>query len=600
MKKITLYSLGIFMMTTTLLSCKKFLDKYPITEVGPDVVFKNSESVFHAIAGVYAQLTGDQGYGKVLSLYFPLDTDETFGPSGGDDNGRRDIARYIVTPANIEIQRPFEQLFRGIEYANICIVNIPKMDAYISGSDIEKGKLRRMLGEALTLRAQFYHEAIKNWGDLPAHFLPASTLAILDPTPRRISQDSLYDQIIADLKEAEDLMPWANQLSTIGDQPDERITKGTAKALRARIALFRGGYALRQNGTIERRPDYQQYYQIARDECAEIMAAGVHQLNPSYKDLWKNQVCGRAVVDPHNELMFQVGAIGLAARADSKMGYYNGPTVSGFGNRGVLVLPTHYYAYNPLDQRRDVNVAPYNVQPDGVTKVAQGPTALNDGKWRRDWITNPAPSPSDAAQYFSLKWQLIRYADVLLMFAEAENELNGPTPAAYEALNKVRRRGFGLSIDAPSAIDATPGLSKTDFFNTVVNERSFEFCGEGLRKYDLLRWNLLKSKIDETRAKLQLMELREGPYEGFPTSMYYRTGTTADDGSIWTTSLYEPAPPTAEAPPASTRISWIGSSITTTILARYAIGFNTGKAELLPIPQVTRGSNPNLSQNPNY
>ena len=487
MKKLFIYSVIVF--AVTLSSCKKFLDKQPITEKGTDFVFSNTDNAFHAIAGVYAQLTGDQGYGKVLSLYFPVDNDETQGPTGAADNARREISRYLLTAGNAEIQRPFEQCFRGIEYANICIANIPGMDGYTNGSDTEKGKLKRMHGEALTLRAQFYFEALRNWGDLPWHFSPASApdQAVANPFPSRVDRDSIYDRIIEDLRIAEDLVPWVNELSAIGDSPDERITKGTVKALRARIALFRGGYSLRQRSQVmERKTDYLAFYQIAKDECAEIMASGVHQLNNGFKDLWKNKVGARVSADPGNELMFQVGAIGSSAVADTKLGYYNGPTVNALGNKSINILPTYFYSFDSMDLRRDVTCAPYTVGSDGVTKAGVSTTAIVDGKYRRDWIT-PAVSPSDAVQYFGLKWQIIRYADVMLMFAEAENELNGPTGAAYDAINKVRRRGFGVAIDAPSAADLTPGLDKAGFFDALVKERSFEFGGEGIRKYDLVR-----------------------------------------------------------------------------------------------------------------
>ena len=150
--------------------CKKYLDQKPITDVSSEVVFSDVPNALKAVAGVYSRLVGDQAYGIRISLYFPVDNDEMQGPTGAGDNDRRDIARYAATSGNAQIERPFNQLFQGIEYANICIDNIPKMDLFLNGPDADKKKLQRMLGEALTLRAQFYHEAIRNWGDLPAHF----------------------------------------------------------------------------------------------------------------------------------------------------------------------------------------------------------------------------------------------------------------------------------------------------------------------------------------------------------------------------------------------------------------------------------------------
>ena len=137
-------------------SCKKYLDQQPITEVGPEIVFNDVPSTYKALAGVYSRLVGDQGYGIRVSLYYPVDNDEIQGPTGAGDNDRRDIARYAATSSNAQITGPFNQLFQGIDYANICIDKIPKMAMYTGGSDQQKKQLQRMLGEALTLRAQFY------------------------------------------------------------------------------------------------------------------------------------------------------------------------------------------------------------------------------------------------------------------------------------------------------------------------------------------------------------------------------------------------------------------------------------------------------------
>ncbi len=607
MKTKNLYKLTLSVAAIVLLSfnsCNKFLDQKPITDVSTEVVFSDVPSALKALAGVYSRMVGDAGYGIRVSLYYPLDTDEMQGPTGAGDNDRRDIARYAATPGNAQITNPFNQMFAGIEYANICIANIPKMAMYTNGTDQEKKKLQRMYGEALTLRAQFYTEAIRNWGDLPANFAPASTLATSNPFPSRTNRDTIYDRLLEDLKLAATLVPWRNELSAIGDAADERITKGTVKGLRARIALYRGGFSLRQDGVVKRSTDYVKYYQIARDEAAEVMASNQHSLNPSYKALWKDQVNARAVADPNGELMFQASGIGGVGAGDTKLAYYNGPTVNGLGNKSVNVLPTYFYAFDSTDLRRDVTCAAYNVAADGSAKIGQAITAICDGKYRRDWISNPTVSPTNAIQYFSLKWQILRYADVMLMFAEAENELNGPTAAAYNAVNQVRRRGFGQSITTANAtVDLPAGLSKAAFFTAIVKERSLELGGEGVRKYDLIRWNLLATKINETKAALLAMSTLSAPYNTLPTSMYYRTGSTSDDNrfgstGLWANSFYKAAP--TATPSGTTKVVWLSAAINTTALSRFATGFVTGKSELLPIPQPARDANRNLTQNPGY
>lgn len=595
--------------------CKKYLDQQPITELGPEKVFTDVPNTLKALSGVYSRLVGDQGYGIRLSLYYPLDNDEMQGPTGNPDNDRRDIARYIATAGNAQLERPFNQLFQGIEYANICIDNIPKMAMYDNGSENEKKQLRRMYGEALALRAQFYFEAIRNWGDLPKHFQPAYAQAAGEPFPTQTDRDTLYGQLLSDLKTAADLVPWRNEVTTIGDPVDERLTKGAIKALRARIALFRGGYSLRKDATMKRGADYLTYYQIAKDECNDIIGSGQHNLNPSFRALWKDQVCAHAVSDPQGELMFQASGIGLTGAEDTKLGYYNGPRVNNLGNSSVNPLSTYLYLFDSTDQRRDVTIAHYFTTVTG-TRTGQAITNMNDGKFRRDWITNPVISPTSAVQYFSLKWQILRYADVLLMFAEAENEINGPTASAYNALNMVRRRGYGKPMTTPdAAVDIPSGLSKTDFFKALVRERALELGGEGIRKYDLIRWNLLATALAETKANLLKMSTNTvmtnptymagyPPYclsTTLPTFMYYINNTTSDNnnmGGLWFNSLYKTAPGTT--PAGTTRVNWVRAEINTVALARYATGYTVGKSELLPFPNAALGANTNLKQNPNY
>ena len=598
-KSIYKYFIALLLPITILSGCKKYLDQKPITELGTDMVFSDVPSAKKAVVSVYSRLVGDAGYGIRLSLYYPVDNDEMQGPTGAADNDRRDIARYSATSGNAQITNPFNQLFTGIEFANNCIDNIPTMAKYTTGSDQEKKQLQRLYGESLTLRAQFYLEAIRNWGDLPAHFTSASNLANANPFPKATDRDSLYEVLLNDLKTAETLVPWRKDVASIGDPVDERITKGAVKALRARIALYRAGYSLRKNGQMAQGSNPATYYKIALDETSEIIASGQHGLNASFKALWRDQVGARVSADPDGELMFQASATGRTGVGDTKLGYYNGPKVGTYGNVSINVLPSYFYTFDSTDTRRDVTCAAYNVNADGLTKVGQAITAINDGKYRRDWVSNPSIAPTDAVQYLSLKWQIIRYSDVLLMFAEAENQLNGPTAAAYNAINQVRRRGYGKSITtADATVDLPTGLAQADFFKAIVKERSLELGGEGVRKYDLIRWNLLATTIANTKATLLAMSTSSGVWSTLPTSMYFKTNNTADDVTAWSNSFYKAAP--TSTPSGTTKVTWMGAAINTTALSRFATGFTTGKSELLPIPQPVLDANFNMKQNPGY
>lgn len=582
MKKIFLkYTLALLLIIGIVPSCKDYLDVDPVSAVDPGYVFSNVTNATNAIYGVYAAMGGDQGYGIRISMYYPYDNDEMMGAPGAQrDNERRDIARYVVEPSNTQLAAPFNQLYAGIEKANICIYYIPRMDMYTNGTESEKVALRRLHGEALTLRAQFYFELIRNWGDVPAQFEPAS----FDPElyKSREDRDVIYDRIIADLGQAAQLVPWRSQVPV-----EERITQGAVRALRARIALFRGGYSLRKDGQMRRGENHLDFYQIARNECDTVIKSGEHKLNPSFLAVFKDALNAHTI-EPNGEVIWEVGMTGgQSSRGDSKLGYYNGPQVNGKGNASLVILPTFFYSFDPNDKRRDVTCAPYSINADN-TYTARGLHQLSDGKFRRHWISNPSIPMTSDLQHFGVNWPLIRYSDVLLMFAEAENELNsGPTPAAIAAYEEVRTRGFGGDA---SLIGTTP-TNYDGFFKAIMNERSFELAGEGIRKYDLIRWNLLEQRINETKAALQTMVDRQPPYDQLPTTMYYAADTTT---LIWLNSFYEPQP--ASPPPGSASISWVGNSVVTTINEVFAHGFTPNKSELLPIHTSIIDANPKLAE----
>jgi len=574
------------------LSCKKYLDVKPVSSFAPEFVFDNVNNAQKAVLGTYAALTGDQGYGIRINMYYAYDEDNMMGQGGTPypDGERRDLAHYSVTAANTQLSGPFNQLFSGIERANLCIYYIPQMPEYSTGSNADKFELKRLYGEALTLRAQFYFEAIRNWGDLPWHFQPA--FLETDLYKGKTNRDSIYNQLLVDLALAETLVPWRTEVVS-----DERITQGAVRALRARIALFRGGYSLRSNKQMERRTDYLTYYQMARDECNVIMQhTADHKLNPNYQALFKDNICAHKI-DPNGEVLFEVAMSGGNSGAgDSKLGYYNGTRWNNLGNGALTILPNYFYMFDSTDARRDVTCAPYAINSNG-TFVGQTLVNIRDGKFRRDWITPSVLSSS--AQYFGLNWPIIRYSDVLLMFAETENEINnGPTAAGIAAYNLVRARAFAAN---PGYLAANPApATKVGFFDALVKERALEFGSEAVRKYDLIRWNILGTKLTETKALLALMAARTtAPWNTYPTTMYYNKVTTTS--FQWLSSFYKPNYTPTPSTVTYMGVNWLNpGNMTTTILTYYAIAFTPNKSELLPLPQAALDANPNLVQNPGY
>lgn len=603
-KKIFQTLAGTIMLVALLVfaGCKKYTEVQPVSQYSVSQAFSDLSNALNALIGVYDELQGDNGYGIRISMYYPYDSDEGI-VSGNIDNGRRGVGRYQLLLTNSELTNPFRQLYRGIEKANLCIEQIPLMTQFTNGTATEQALVKRLYAEALTLRAQFLFQLMLNWGDVPAPLIPSyKQTELFLPQANR---DSTYDRIIADLAIAKDLLPWR----TDAGPRNERITKGVAKALRARIALFRGGYSLRSNAQMERRPDFLTYYQIAKQECEELMAnRNQHTLNPNYENIWRSVTS--FVYDPFGEIIFEVGAGGGNGNSDSRMGNYDGPNLNnasryGAGGGGIIMLPNYFYAFDSVDTRRDVSITHYQVTSSTNIKSHRRAGEMNTGKYRRDWRVPLLPGTVLNVGY---NWSVIRFSDVLLMYAEAVNEINGgPTSEAVAAFEEVRKRGYRGNT---GMIGVTP-TTKSGFFDAIVHERYLEFGHEGIRRYDLIRWNLLTAKIAETRTRIQQIRDRVSPYNNVPQYIYWRNngeeiqyyagvGAPANAQPFWRPTQI-PSPTTGW-----TRTDWAQHLTANVIDGRQlwqglAFFFTPGKSELYPFDQSTIVSyQGKLQQNPGY
>lgn len=594
-------------------SCKKYLEVVSPSTSTPETVFESATYTNSAIIGVYNRLCGDNGYGNRLSSIFGLTADD-FKTSGSySSSDRRGLSMYGASSDNTDLINPFLQLYSGIERANICIKYIPASALYSNGSATDKALMQHYYAEALTLRAQFFYELIRNWGDVPASFVPAADAPTLYGP--NVNRDETYAKIIADLKIAEDLLPWRSQIPDYGSF---RFTKGAVKGLRARIALARGGYALRSETHImERRADYLTYYKIALEECLDIMNhRGEHTLNPVYENIFKTLHGTRS--DDAHELMFEVAEYGTGANTDSKLGAYNGirfnaASAWGTSGGGINVIPTYFYEFDQTkDSRRDVTIGIYEITATSK-KIVQPLASATDAKFRKSWT---AFNNSSATQYFGVNWPLIRFADILLMYAEADNEVNGgPSAAAITALQDVQRRAYA---GFEGQIPVTP-TDKTGFFNALVKERLLEFGGEGVRKFDLIRWNIIAGKFEETRNKLRDFMNGTGAYTNIPLYVYGKEANynlTNSVAEVATLDTYGGAPSLtlfsaglglSTAPSGYAVKNWrrsvtddpVSGNITGTSTG-FATYFEANKKELYPYPKTALLEDQNMVQNFGY
>ncbi|GEO03736.1 starch-binding protein [Adhaeribacter aerolatus] len=582
------------------MSCEDFLETPPVSDYSSENLFQTVEQARMTTYGIYYTFTHDI-YSRSMNTNVSNDTDEMQCQGSADATARRVIARYNTTPSNTgtDLKKIFDRLYAGIERANICIERIPKMNLYTNGTEAEKNELKRFYGEALALRAYYYFDLIKLWGDIPFKTTPsqAGENFFVD----RTSRDIIFDQIIQDMKQAVDLVPWRKDVA-----PQARWTKGAVKGMLARIALHAAGYSLRWdletkgNIGMRTRPDaakIQEYYQLARDQTWDVIndPAKNHQLNPSFENIWRT-LCGQQFDNQYGESMFEIGFWNPTGEQagngyiGNKIGVpVNSAVIATFGKGGseVRVLPTYTLSFKPEDNRKAVTVADFNIDATGKRVVTNRIFEYNPGKWRTWWATRKS-----TGDYTGINHILLRYSDVLLMFAEADSWLKkSSTPEAINALKQVRKRAYK---GKEALIDTeTYPTDFNGFLNVLVQERAWELGTEGLRKWDLIRWNKLTEVLTATQAALKKL----GNDTTVPLYVYYLpvADPEQDNPKVFGNATTIPAPYSTQGYIRADYRNGLSSNV-----GFFAQGFEPNKDELFPIMTASIGENPSLSQHPGF
>lgn len=545
-------------------SCKKFLNKEYDSAFTRDFIFSNEEDARKAVNGVYALFNQDAYTSRISNVFTGNSDIEIGGVGASPDNSRRDIWSFEASDANADLRTVWNNAYNAINRANDCIEGIKESELYKQGNPT----LKNLLGETATLRAYWYYLLMNYWGDVP--FITASSKAGDNFYLPRTGRDTILTFLINDLKEVEEGMLWADQL----DYGIERINREFVLGFIARLALMRGGYWLHPDMVMRRKDDYREYYQIAKDYTQKLMQLKPHTLTPNFLQVFKNQCEG---LTPENEdilweVAFHPGFGDVAwcqgVRVDAGNHDY------GAGSNYLSMSPHYMYSFDTMDTRLDAsctivyytNLTTNSYRDEAVAAVS----SIAPGKWNRLWLKT-APG-KNSAKGTGINWPVMRYTDVLLMFAEAENELNnGPTSDAIAAVRAVRQRAFPSSVwgEKVEAYLASVSGGKDAFFEAIVDERAWEFGGECLRKYDLARWNNYGQKIDEAYQTLFQMGADAfagtGTYAGLPDYLYYKKNA---DGSLnFLTKYRKPAvlppvkdvPATGDNPNGYTRVNWLRS-----------------------------------------
>ena len=560
MKLNKIFISGLAMLALT--SCNDYLDVDPATNVAStDLVFGSEGETRTALFGVYAKVCSDNLFGNNLYNTFQLNSDVDFYANANEAATGNQPRRFDVRSDANNVESLWNNLYAAVETANEFIFNLQNSSIYkeetedaaseeadgtISTIQVPKvTDLTQMMGEAKVMRAMFYHELLSYWGDVP--FTTKSTYETDDMVPPITPRQTISDALIADLRHAAEYM-YSDKDNKVN--APERITKEAAYAMIARLALQAGGYSLNHDandvkGYKMTRPDnYREYYQIARDYTKKIIDADGHKLNKSFRDVFVDEC--NFVVTTGDDPIFEIP---FAKETNSYWGYSQGPTngvdvgdatdysnsVWGATNGGVRTTAFYRYSFNDKDLRRGYIDGLWYYSNQGLP-IMRLDYAMHNNKWSKLWNTNGLGKSTTSGT--GINFAYIRYADVLLMFAEADNELNnGPTADAQEALKTVRKRAFAAE-DQADMVDAYVAAAgnKEAFLKLVLDERKWEFAGENMRWKDLVRNNMYAEKVfftfldyfamteamDGTSSYIDMVEAYDGfPYqEKFVSSMY--------------------------------------------------------------------------------
>lgn len=473
-------AVAIAAFTLTLSSCSDFLETTPADFLSPANYYETEEQLNFALNGVYDILGQRAVYGDALISRMGTEADEGF----YNVSSFAGTQVYNHSTADTYVLNLWQLLYDGINRANVLIENVSK-------PQMDEVKRNDILGQAKFLRAYYHFLLVSNWGDVP--LMMKATSSANQTNIERTPQKQVYEAILKDMEEAEALVLPATTVGFGG-----KINKSAVRGILARVCLYMAGNPVNDASK----------YEEARKWSKMIIDENVHSLNPSYQDVFINYAADKYDI---KESIWEVEFWGNTSgpyREGGRVGINTGmpnPNTAAYAYGFIQTTAKLFNSYGSTkDLRRDWAIAPFRYQSQGTIKANWNATQIYErhcGKWRREYEVVSPKSMNDSPQNFPL----LRYSDVLLMYAEAENEVSGPTAEAYEAINQVRKRAYGKLLAGATNVNeanAPAGLSKKDFAEYIQTERSRELCFEGLRKFDLIRWGILGSTLKELSAEI--------------------------------------------------------------------------------------------------
>ena len=531
-------------------ACSDFLDVDSVSKYDSEGVFGEKTEINRALNGVYAKLMSGDFYGDAYFTKFVFNSDVEFTTNTSDVATNNSFRRFDGNSTASDVEKFWNAAYSGVEYANNFVYYLERSPLYST----EDAEIMQMMGEAKVIRAMFFHDLVTYFGDIPFTFEPASVVE--NYVMPIVSRDEVYKTLIEDLKSIAPYMKFAANLSN----GVERASKEFCWSMIARMAMHAGGYSLRPDtdnpanfGKMERPANYKDLYKTALAYCDSVISSATHTLSLPYYRVFVNEC--NYVVNSNDDPIFEIP---FAKETSGNVGYVHGPkselyegstsgdNIWGEAKSSAALSAFYRFMFDPEDARRDYLNGLWGYLYNGEPTISVSYTVYNN-KWSKLWSTSGNP---ESAGNTGINFPYMRYTDVLLMYAEAANELNdGPTDAAKAALRQVRQRAFTNPEKIDSYIESMSG-SKDDFLKAVLDELKIEFAGENMRWKDLVRNNLLAENTyynflrylvcGENGAGQSAYQEMVEEYDGMPeyldklpSTVYYMIGANPQTPSVF-------------------------------------------------------------------
>lgn len=490
MKLKNIFISGLSLLALT--ACNDYLEVDAPSSFTNKVVFGSTTQANYALNGVYAKMLVGNSFGNLLYNGLMLNSDVDFSTNTNATATFNTPRRFDVNAQDGNVEKLWNALYANIEAANAFIDGMNESTLL---NDEDSLRARQMLGEAKVIRAINYYELMCYYGDVP--FTTSASYNTQNFTPDVKSRKEIADFLIADLQEAAKNM-YSDKSGNI--ESVEHISQEAAFAMIARIALQAGGYSLNHDPgdtksyKMTRPEDYKKYYEIAQQFTDTIIKPGGHSLTKDYRQVFIDE-CNYVVAvgdDPIFEIPF-------AKESTGNFGYAQGPTVSkntddeapnawGICNGGVRTSAFYRYQFGENDLRKDYVCGMWYYAATGVP-TQRFDFTMHNNKWSKMWNKNGLGKKTEGNT--GINFPYIRYADVLLMSAEAHNEL-GHLDKAKDRLRVVRERAFrGQDNESYMKNDYLDQFTtKEAMLKAILDERKWEFAGENMRWKDLVRNNM--------------------------------------------------------------------------------------------------------------